>query len=59
MLLLNKCMQGVELLFPEAATFVQPLGGGLELPPREPAIGETAFFDALDQAGVFEDPEMF
>jgi len=59
MLLLNKCVQGVELLLPKAAMSVQPLGGGLELPRREPAIGETAFPDALDQTSVLEDPEMF
>jgi hypothetical protein len=58
MLLLNKCVQGVKLLFPEAAMPVQPLGGRLEQPPRKPAIGDTTFFHAHDQPGVLEDPQM-
>jgi hypothetical protein len=58
MLLLNKCVQGVELLFPETAMLVQPFGGGLEQPSRQSAIGDTAFLHAPDQPGVLEDPEM-
>ena len=58
MLLLNKCLQGVELLFPETAMLVQPLGGGLEQPSRKPAIGDTAFFHTRDQPGVLEHSKM-
>jgi hypothetical protein len=59
MLLLNKRLQCVELLFPETTMFVQPPSGGLEQPSRKPAIGNTAFFDAHDQSSVLEDPQVF
>jgi hypothetical protein len=58
-LLLNKCLQCVELLFPETAMLVQPLSGGLEQPSRKPAISDTAFFHAYDQSSVLEDAQMF
>jgi hypothetical protein len=59
LLLLNKCVQRVELLFPETAVLVEPLGGGLEQPSRKPAIRDTPFLHPDDEAGVLEDPKMF
>jgi hypothetical protein len=59
MLLLNECLQCVELLFPETAMLVQPPSGGLEQPSGQPAIGDTAFFHTHDQSSVLEDAQMF
>ena len=59
MLLLNKCLQAVELLFPEGTVRVQPLRGGLEQPSGQPAIGDTAFLHAHDEPSGFEHPQMF
>ena len=58
MLLLNKCLESVELLFPEAAMPVQPVGGSLEQPSSQSAIGDPALLHAHDQPGGLEDPEM-
>jgi hypothetical protein len=58
MLLLKKCVQAIELLFPETAVFVQPLRGGLEYASSQPAIRDAALLHAFDQAGVLEHSQM-
>src|SRR5947207_7841478 len=54
MLLLNERAQGVELLFPEAAVFIEPPLRRDERISAETAVGDASFLGTLDQSGVFE-----
>lgn len=59
MLLLNERLQGVELLFPEAAMLLQPPCRRSQHPSRQATVRHASFLHAYDQPGGLQHAEVF